>query len=172
VDLPGAGAARSAAFCLSGYEGGRLHATSLAARPEDFDPAVRSRLIAGALLPDAVATRAKDFRAVFAAAARALFDDFDLLVAPVTPCVAPTIGQASMTLGGQSVPMRPNLGIYTQPLSFIGLPVLAAPVSRPGQLPIGVQLIAPEGREARLMAVARRLEEAGVIDAHPPGESS
>jgi aspartyl-tRNA(Asn)/glutamyl-tRNA(Gln) amidotransferase subunit A len=170
VDLPGAEAARSAAFCLSGYEGGRLHAATLAERPQDFDPAVRPRLIAGALLPDAVADRAHAYRAVFAEAARAVFCDFDILLAPATPCVAPTIGQTTMVLDGKTVAMRPNLGIYTQPLSFIGVPVLTAPVNRPGKLPIGVQIIAPWGLEDRLFAVARRLEEEGVIAAHKPGD--
>jgi aspartyl-tRNA(Asn)/glutamyl-tRNA(Gln) amidotransferase subunit A len=170
VDLPGAAAARSAAFCLSGYEGGRLHAASLAERPQDFDPAVRPRLIAGALLPDAVADRAHAYRAVFAAAARAVFAEFDILLAPATPCVAPMIGQVTLTLDGETVAMRPNLGIYTQPLSFIGVPVLTAPVNRPGQLPIGVQIIAPWGCEARLFAVARALEDQGVTAAHEPGD--
>ena len=35
-----------------------------------------------------------------------------------------------------------DLGAFTQPISYIGLPVLTAPVNRPGQLPIGVQIIA------------------------------
>ena len=169
IDLPGAAAARSAAFCLSGYEGGRLHAASLALRPQDFDPAVRPRLIAGALLPDAVAERAHAYRAVFAEAARAVFADFDVVLAPATPCVAPMIGQVTMKLGEEMVAMRPNLGVYTQPLSFIGLPVLTAPINRPGLLPIGVQIIAPWGREERLFAVARALEDQGVTAAHRPG---
>ena len=170
VDLPGAAAARSAAFCLSGYEGGRLHAANLALRPGDFDPAVRPRLIAGALLPDAVADRAHAYRAVFAEAARAAFADFDILLAPATPCVAPMIGQVTMKLGEEMVAMRPNLGVYTQPLSFIGLPVLTAPINRPGLLPIGVQIIAPWGCEERLFAVARALEDQGVTAAHTPGD--
>ena len=32
---------------------------------------------------------------------------------------------------GVEVPMRPTLGVYTQPLSFIGLPVLSVPIARP-----------------------------------------
>jgi aspartyl-tRNA(Asn)/glutamyl-tRNA(Gln) amidotransferase subunit A len=34
-----------------------------------------------------------------------------------------------------------NAMSYTQPISFIGLPVLAAPIARPGALPRGIQII-------------------------------
>ena len=81
---------------------------------------------------------------------------------------APRIGEASMVIDGQTVSVRKNLGAYTQPLSFIGLPVMAVPVHRPGLLPIGVQIIAPPGQEHRLFAAASRLEATGVVSAHPP----
>ena len=170
VELAGAEAARSAAFCLSAYEGSRLHMADLKTRPQDFDPAVRDRLLAGALLPDEERQRALRFRAVFQDAAAGLFDRYDILLAPVTPCTAPRVGEASMVIDGQEVSVRKNLGAYTQPLSYIGLPVLAAPVNRPGKLPIGVQIIAAPGREDRLFAAAARLEARGVIAAHAPEE--
>jgi aspartyl-tRNA(Asn)/glutamyl-tRNA(Gln) amidotransferase subunit A len=168
VSLAGAEAARSAAFCLSAYEGARLHMADLKARPGAFDPAVRDRLLAGALLPDEAYQQALRFRPLFGRAAADLFERYDILLAPVTPCVAPRIGEASMIINGQAVSVRKNLGAYTQPLSYIGLPVLAAPINRPGLLPIGVQIIAAAGREDRLFAAAARLEAEGVVAAHPP----
>ena len=169
LDMAGAAASRSAAFCLTAYEGGRLHAAALARQPQDFDPAVRDRLIAGALLPDDVAEHARRLQPVFADAARALFEEYDILLAPTTPCTAPKIGEAVMIVDGETAPVRQNLGAYTQPLSFIGLPVLSAPVNRPGRLPVGVQIVAPPGCEDRLLAVARDLQGSGVIASHRPG---
>lgn len=168
VELPGAQAARAAAFAMSASEGGRLHFDDLAARALDYDPAVRDRLLAGALLPDDVADAARRYRPVFRNAARKLFEDFDLLLAPVAPCPAPPIGQATMKLAGVQVSVRKTLGAYTQPISYIGLPVIAAPVNRPGKPPVGVQLIAPAWREDLAFAAALRLERAGVIAAHRP----
>ena len=168
VELAGAEAARSAAFCLSAYEGGRLHLADLKTRPQDFDPAVRDRLLAGALLPDLQHEQALRYRPVFLDAASRLLDRYDILLAPVAPCTAPRIGEASMVIDGEEVSVRKNLGAYTQPLSYIGLPVLAVPVNRPGLMPIGVQIIAARGREDRLFAAARRLEAQGVIAAHAP----
>lgn len=74
-----------------------------------------------------------------------------------------------MLIDGREVSVRKNLGAYTQPLSFVGVPVLAAPVNRPGLAPIGVQLIAAPGREDLLFAAALRLERQGVVAAHAPG---
>jgi aspartyl-tRNA(Asn)/glutamyl-tRNA(Gln) amidotransferase subunit A len=47
---------------------------------------------------------------------------------------------------------------------------VAAPVNRPGKLPIGVQIIAPAWREDLALAAALRLERAGVVAAHRPPE--
>ncbi len=162
--LPEAARARAAAFCITAFEGGQLHKQDLCSRPQDFDPATRPRLIAGALQPAETIYQAQRFRAWFQARAMELFETFDLLLAPATPCTAPLIGQKTMVLAGEDVPMRPNLGIYTQPISFIGLPVVCVPVISPG-LPRGVQIIAPPGRESLALAAAARLEADGVVAA-------
>ena len=57
-----------------------------------------------------------------------LFESVDAILAPATPFTAPRIGQQTMMLDGAEVPLRPNIGIFTQPISFIGLPVVAVPV--------------------------------------------
>ena len=170
VELPGAELARAAAFCLTPVEAAHLHWSDLKTRPLDYDPAVRDRLLAGALTPDAVAEAARRYRPIFREAVRGLFEDFDILLAPASVCPAPGIGQTTMEMDGQQVSVRKNLGAYTQPISYVGLPVVAAPVNRPGKLPIGVQIIAPAWREDLALAAALRLERAGVIAAHRPPE--
>ena len=55
------------------------------------------------------------------------------------------------------MPVRANLGIYTQPISFIGLPVVAVPVPL-APLPIGVQIIAAPWREDVALRIAHALE--------------
>jgi len=168
VELQGAETARSAAFCLSAYEGARLHLEDLRRRAEAFDPAVRDRLLAGALLPDLIAAQANTYRGAFRSAASRLFNRYDLLLAPTTPCVAPRIGESTMMVDGEAVSVRKNLGAYTQPISFIGLPVLAAPLKRPGRLPIGIQIIGDQGCEGLAFALAAKLEHLGLVQAHPP----
>ncbi len=163
--LPEAERARAAAFCITAFEGGQLHKAALVTRPQDFDPATRPRLIAGALQPAETIYQAQRFRAWFRAQAAILFERFDLLLAPATPCVAPLLGQKTLKLGSKEVPLRPNLGIYTQPISFIGLPVVCVPVTTGGLLPRGVQIIAAPGCERLALAAAELLERIGVAAA-------
>ena len=168
VTLPGAQAARAAAFTLTAFEGGELHHHDLAARAMDYDPAVRDRLLAGALLPEGVHQAAQRYRTVFRDEVAKAFERYDVLLAPASVCPAPPIGQATMEVDGVPLSVRKNLGAFTQPISYIGLPVIAAPVNRPGLLPIGVQIIAPPWREDLAFAAAARLQRAGVVAAHPP----
>jgi aspartyl-tRNA(Asn)/glutamyl-tRNA(Gln) amidotransferase subunit A len=163
--LPKAERARAAAFCITASEGGSLHFDMLKTHAAAYDPATRPRLMAGVLLPAHIVQAAQQFRAWFAAQAALLFERYDALLAPVSPCVAPLIGQARMMLGGQELPVRPNLGLFTQPISFIGLPVVVVPVYAVGALPLGVQIITAPGREATGLALAKRLEADGVTRA-------
>jgi aspartyl-tRNA(Asn)/glutamyl-tRNA(Gln) amidotransferase subunit A len=64
--------------------------------------------------------------------------------------------------------LRPNIGIYTQPVSFIGLPVVAVPVPTSAGLPIGVQIIAAPWREDVALRIAYALEASGVAVAPVP----
>ncbi len=166
VELPEAARARAAAYVITMIEGAALHIDRLRERAQDYDPDVRDRLIAGAMLPGVWAVKAQKFRQWFSARARELFRDVDILIAPATPCRAPKIGQKTIVLDGQEMLIRPHLGLYTQPISFIGLPVVAVPVWTSGvTLPIGVQIIAPPWREDLALRVARALERDGVVSA-------
>ena len=165
VTLPEAHRARAAAFVITASEGAQLHLESLRTRAKDFDPLVRDRFLAGALVPAAFYARAQRFRAWFLARVREVFRDVDVILAPSTPWPAPAIGQETSVFDGAEVLTRPMTGIFTQPLSFIGLPIVSVPVPRPGALPVGVQVIAAPWNERAALRVAGALEAAGVAAA-------
>jgi AtzE family amidohydrolase len=167
VEVPEAARARAAAFVITASEGADLHLTDLKSRAADFDPMTRDRLLAGALIPAGWVLRAQRFRRWYREQVLALFREVDILLAPATPCAAPKIGQETIEIDGITVPSRPFIGVYTQPLSFIGLPIVATPLRRPGELPIGVQIIAPPWREVDALRVAWQLERDGITNAEP-----
>ena len=152
---------------ITAAEGASLHLDRLRQRAKDFDPAVRDRLIAGAMVPATAVNRAQKFRRWYRERVLALFEEVDAILAPATPCTAPHIGQETFRLDGVEMPVRPNLGIYTQPISFIGLPVVAVPIPL-APLPIGVQVIAAPWREDVALRIAYALERAGVAAAPKP----
>ena len=167
IELPHAKGARAAAYVITAAEGGALHLARLRTRAHDFDPAVRDRLIAGAMIPASLVMQAQKFRRWYREQVLALFADVDAVLAPATPCAAPRIGQQSFVLDGVALSVRANLGVYTQPISFIGLPVVAVPVPLE-PMPIGIQVIAAPWREDIALRVAYALEQAGAVAASKP----
>jgi amidase/aspartyl-tRNA(Asn)/glutamyl-tRNA(Gln) amidotransferase subunit A len=161
--------ARAAAFLITNAEGATLHLHDLKTRAADFEPLSRDRFLAGALLPAAWVVQAQRVRRWYAQQAAASFRDVDVLLAPATPCVATPIGTEWLDVAGQRLPARPSLGLLTQPISYIGLPVATVPVwgcdPAAPHLPIGVQVIAAPWREDLCLRVARALEAAGVVSA-------
>jgi 1-carboxybiuret hydrolase len=166
VEVPNVSEARAAAYIITMAEGAALHLDQLKSRHADYDPDVRDRLIAGAMIPGAWVTKAQKFRRYYRSQMLQLFENVDAIIAPSTPCAAPMIGQKILKLGGDELPLRPNLGLFTQPISFIGLPVVSVPVWLKGAaLPIGVQIICAPWREDTCIRISRWLEQKGAVQA-------
>ncbi|MEI6318748.1 MAG: AtzE family amidohydrolase [Pseudomonadota bacterium] len=166
VDIPEAGRGRAAAFLMTAIEGGLLHLPDLKSRAADFDPLIRDRMLAGAIAPAHWLWQAHRVRRHVRDRALSVFAQCDVIIAPCTPMSAPEIGTEWITLEGERMLARPNLGLFTQPISFLGWPVAAVPVARPpGMLPIGVQVIAAPWREDLCLRVAAHLECLGIAAA-------
>ncbi len=169
VTWPEVDRARTAAFLITNIEGGALHLSDLQRRAHDFDPHTRDRFLAGALLPAAWAVQSQRLRHWFARQVAQSFKDVDVLLAPATPCTAPLIGTEWIEIAGQRLPARASLGLLTQPVSCIGLPVVTVPLwgmdPAAPHLPIGVQVIGAPWREDQCLRVARALEAAAVVSA-------
>jgi len=162
VEIPGAAQARAAAYLITASESGALYLDALRERIEEFEPHSVERLIAGSLVPAAWYQRAQRYRRWYLERVLALFEDYDLLIAPATPVTAPLLGQQHIRIGDRELPTRPNMGLLTQPISFIGLPVAVAPLWTGSGLPMGVQLIAPPWREDICLRAAGALEKSGL----------
>ena len=163
ITIPAAKIARAAAFIITACEGANLHLDKLKNRPQDFDFATRDRFLAGALIPSNWYLQAQRFRCWYRNQVREVFQNVDIIIAPTTPIAAPLIGQKTMILNDQEILVRPHLGLFTQPLSFIGLPVLSVPIKQENSLPLGVQLIAAPYNEALILQVAATLEKQDII---------
>ncbi|WP_454669426.1 AtzE family amidohydrolase [Achromobacter kerstersii] len=171
VELPGATQARAAAFIITAAEGGALHRGKLISHYDDYEPNSRDRLVAGSLVPAAWVQQAQRIRYRVYREALALFDQYDVLIAPATPVSATPIGTDWLTLAGKELPARASMGLLTQPISCIGLPVCTAPTwpetEQDGHLPLGVQLIGAPWREADCLSAAYALEQAGAARVRP-----
>ena len=129
IELPEAERARAAAYVITASEGAALHLERLRTRARDFDPAVRDRLIAGAMIPAVAGDQGAEIPPLVSrAGARAVRRGRR----------HPGAGDAVHRARDRPADLRarrrraaacaPIIGIYTQPISFIGLPVVAVPV--------------------------------------------
>ncbi|MEQ8967474.1 MAG: AtzE family amidohydrolase [Azospirillaceae bacterium] len=165
IEPPDPERARAAGFLITTIEAAGVHRERLRRRADDFDPLIRDRLLAGALMPAGWYLQAQRLRRHQAAWWRQALARHDLVLAPATPCAAPPLGAEEMIVAGTRLPVRTGLGLFVQPLTIVGMPILTVPVHGLGPLPHGVQLVAPPWREDLLVAAARRLEAAGVATA-------
>jgi len=153
---------------VTSVEGAELHLPDLIARAGEFDPKTRARFLAGALVPGAWYAHAQRFRRWYCRELAKLFGTVDVILAPATPYPAFPIGQAAVEIDGVRLPAAGHLGVFTQPLSFAGLPVVAAPLAQPGPLPLGVQIVAAPWREDLVLRVAAAAEALGVVASPSP----
>jgi 1-carboxybiuret hydrolase len=165
IELPDPRVARSAAFVIGAAEGASMHDVDLRHRLEDFDPNTRYRFLAGALLPADWYVKAQRYRRWFNDRLAEIFTRFDAILTPATPFSAIRLGQERVILGGEELMARPSVGLFTQPFSLIGVPIVVVPLRGSSGLPLGVQIVAAHHREDLALRIAHQLERDGIAQA-------
>ncbi|MDH4147235.1 MAG: Asp-tRNA(Asn)/Glu-tRNA(Gln) amidotransferase subunit GatA [Acidimicrobiia bacterium] len=132
-----------------------------ATRTEGFGAEVKRRIMLGtyalsAGYYDAFYGQAQRVRTLISNEFAAAYERFDLLLGPTSPCVAFPLDAKTAD------PMTMYLNdVYTIPSNLSGQPAMSVPFGTgEGDLPVGVQLLAPALEEARMFAAAAVLEEA------------
>jgi aspartyl-tRNA(Asn)/glutamyl-tRNA(Gln) amidotransferase subunit A len=169
-ELPHSEIARAAASVIIAAEGASLHRAAIEADPMQFEPPVRDRMIAGLLLTSDDYLTAQRFRSWIQARLRRHFEQTDVLFTPAAPGFAPLISDPVMTFEGKPISARSHLGIYTQPISLMGLPALVLPLAGDFAMPLGIQLVSAAGNEPLLLRAARQLIDQGLCTIPTPPE--
>jgi aspartyl-tRNA(Asn)/glutamyl-tRNA(Gln) amidotransferase subunit A len=134
------------------------HAGLFPERAEDYGDDVRSSLEGAAELTDSEVDAARRFREGVREQLNESFGELDLLVTPTLPVVAPPYGEGTRTV----------LTRLTALFNLTGWPALALPCGpAEGGLPASVQLAAPSGRDALVLAAGAALEDALSGQPHP-----
>jgi aspartyl-tRNA(Asn)/glutamyl-tRNA(Gln) amidotransferase subunit A len=130
-------------------------------RAAEYGADVRARLEQAAEIGLADYLAAATDRARIDAAFAATFGEADVLVTPVSPVSPVRIGRPTSMLHGAEVDFRKLVISATSPQNLAGLPACTLRAGFDSQgMPIGVQLTAPRGHDARVVAVADVLYEA------------
>lgn len=128
-------------------------------RTEGFGPEVRRRIILGTHVLssgyyDAFYGRAQKTRRLIREDFEKAFDEVDIILTPTTPTPAFKIGEKSQD------PLEMYLAdIFTVSVNLAGVPAISIPCGKVGELPVGMQLIAPMFQEQRLFDLGKQYED-------------
>jgi Asp-tRNA(Asn)/Glu-tRNA(Gln) amidotransferase A subunit family amidase len=132
----------------------------------ELDPATRALTHFALLTPATRMVRADRVRAHLRRETARAFGKADVLAWPTSPAPPPLIDAPVVELpSGTSLADPPNLRQATLG-NLTGVPGISVPVGEAGGLPVGLQLLAPWGAEARLLDAAAHLE--GVLSRPAP----
>jgi amidase len=128
-------------------------------RPEMLERRTRRFIRLGRLLPDCALERARARERRAVARMAAFFEDFDVLVTPITARTAidadPHPGRGALATLEASGRFVPFTGVW----NALGHPAMAVPIATSsGGLPVGIQLVGRPDGEATLISLAAQLE--------------
>ena len=140
------------------YEG--LHEMYKKSRSEGFGDEVKRRIMLGSFVLssgyyDAYYLKALKVKRLIKEAYDKAFEKYDLILGPVAPTTAPTIGESLKD------PLKMYLSdIYTISVNLAGLPAISLPCALDkNKMPIGVQFIANCFEENKMIAAGQTLEK-------------
>jgi aspartyl-tRNA(Asn)/glutamyl-tRNA(Gln) amidotransferase subunit A len=126
----------------------------------ELDPGTRALTQFALLTPAVRLVRADRVRAHLRRETARAFEHVDLLAWPSSPAPPPLIDAPVVELpSGTTLADPPNLRQATL-ANLTGVPGVSVPVGEAAGLPVGLQLLAPWGAEARLLDAAEHLEAA------------
>jgi aspartyl-tRNA(Asn)/glutamyl-tRNA(Gln) amidotransferase subunit A len=152
-------------------EGGVVHfgqsdATTIA---DHYNPETVERLERARTVTLGDYARFQNTRRQFRATLSDAMSTTDYLIIPTCPCVAPGIGETTVTLGSWSGSVREALMTYTAPFNVAGYPAISIPLNiGSARLPCALQVVARPGNDGGLLSLARKVE--GIIGAGGPPE--
>ncbi len=129
-----------------------------ASRTEGFGLEAKRRIMIGTHVLssgyyDAYYKKAQTVRTKLINEFKSAFDNYDLLVGPTTPNIAFKIGELNHD------PLSMYLqDIMTVAVSLAGLPAISIPCGTDKSMPVGMQLIANQGKDRELLSAAHNYE--------------
>jgi len=122
---------------------------------------VRALLDQGRLIPATDYVNAQRLRRLEQKKFLTLWSQVDILFTPTVPMGAPKIGEMTVEIEGRQEDVRLAATRLVRGMDVLGLPALSLPCGLdPNEMPLGLQIMAPELQEKALLRVAAAMEGA------------
>jgi amidase len=135
----------------------------LAEHPDAFKPSLADNIRAGEGLTGADVARAYEQRTALSERMRLFFTSYDVLVLPTSQVPPfPADQEYPHDINGREMATYLDWMRSAYLITATGCPAISVPAGQTADgLPIGVQIVAPFGADARLLGVARAFERLG-----------
>jgi aspartyl-tRNA(Asn)/glutamyl-tRNA(Gln) amidotransferase subunit A len=150
VDCPCLERANEQLVTILSPEAALIHRSSLAQNAAGYARGTRSQIQRGFAVSAVDYLAAREFQTSLRYAVEALFNKVDVLAAPSVPFIAP-FEDPVVAEGEDSEMLSSGFANLT------GHPSISLPCGQIGRLPVGLQLTAALGQDARLLSIARSL---------------
>ena len=89
-----------------------------------------------------------------------VFEEVDLFIAPVWPCLIPSINESDLGANDKAAHLVRRIGHNTRPINYLGLPAISVPIGfDENGLPLSIQLVGKPFSEDLLLRAAFSLEK-------------
>jgi aspartyl-tRNA(Asn)/glutamyl-tRNA(Gln) amidotransferase subunit A len=154
VAFPNARDAAMANGLMTPADAAAFHHQRLSENPQGFGRDVLKRLQTGAAYTSTEYSLARRMQTILRCKFNEFFKEFDLLLTPTTPIIAPIRGSAD------AVDRAKLLTRFTAPFNLTGLPALSVPCGWSSEkMPIGLQIIGKPWAEAKVLLTGELYEQ-------------
>lgn len=142
-------------------EASTYHQQGMQAHPQNYSPMTLAHLEAGNQLQGVDLLKAQRLRAYFQHYLLENSDQWDALVLPTLPVIAPKIGDEWQVFGGRNVTTQDSMTWFCWIGNLSGLPCVSLPVTTDAVsgLPIGMMLMGKPGKDEDLLSAARWVDD-------------
>ena len=154
VAFPNAREAAMANGLMTPADAAAFHHQRLSENPQGFGRDVLKRLQTGAAYTSTEYSLARRMQTILRCKYNEFFEEFDVLLTPTTPIIAPIRGSAD------AVERAKLLTRFTAPFNLTGLPALSVLCGWSSEkMPIGLQIIGTPWAEAKVLLVGELFEQ-------------
>lgn len=141
-------------------ESAEIHIKWLQTRSEDYGDDVRGMLMQGTEVSAVDYIRAHKFRKELRNEFMKVLKNFDVLIMPTTPLIAPGFDEQTVDIGDKTFPIYQALSRNTIAFDSTGLPAINVPAGfSNNNMPVGVQIVGASFKEEKILSLAYAYEE-------------
>ena len=141
-------------------ESAEIHMKWLQTRSEDYGDDVRGMLMQGTEVSAVDYIRAHKLRKELRNEFMKVLKNFDVLMMPTTPLIAPGFDEQTVDIGDKTFPIYQALSRNTIAFDSTGLPAINVPAGfSNNNMPVGVQIVGASFKEEKILSLAYAYEE-------------